>query len=282
MVPMDYPYLDGSTVMEAFGSSSSLLTMTTVTQEVLSNKDIFDGVLLALVLSFLGAYLQGRNSSASDIVLWPTAMTAMLDKEEMTTTATPSKLKNSIDPSSPTPSPTDSTSDDDGTHRNDEIDEDGSKKPVVFDGTKWKEMSRPENYILYSTRVKRRLPLTPNNPVGRDMDLASTLRSSLSSLTNDSSTTTTDSGGSAPKKKKLEQKWVIIGLLVLFVPIFSIEFFFALSRQFICGGGGGMDYAVGLGAEVGDVGDVMGGSFADAGGKDLAPWARELCSAHFD
>lgn len=71
------------------------------------------------------------------------------------------------------------------------------KQNNVFDS--WKEMSREENYIYYNNRVKRRQSATP------------------------------------PTAKR-EQKWVVVALLVLFVPIFSAEFFLALSRQVLCGG----------------------------------------------
>jgi len=84
----------------------------------------------------------------------------------------------------------------------------------VFDS--WKEMSRPENYVYYNNRVKR----TKQTP----------------------STSTT----------KQEKKWVLLALLVLFVPIFSAEFFLALSRQVLCGG------------------DPL----------TQSAWAAELCSPH--
>lgn len=71
----------------------------------------------------------------------------------------------------------------------------------VFDEESWREMSQPENYILYKRRINER------------------------------------------ERKKMERSnfgvekaWVLIALLVLFVPIFSVEFFFALSRQLICDG----------------------------------------------
>lgn len=73
-----------------------------------------------------------------------------------------------------------------------------SRSTVVFDGDDWKEMSRPENYVYYKRNLNKKKESTPQ--------------------TN-------------------EQKWVIVALLALFVPIFSVEFFFALSRQVLCGGG---------------------------------------------
>jgi hypothetical protein len=70
---------------------------------------------------------------------------------------------------------------------------------VVFDADSWKEMSRPDNYMLYN---KNKL----------------------------------EEKKSASDSFRVEQAWVVIALLALFVPLFSVEFFFGLSRQFICGG----------------------------------------------
>lgn len=63
---------------------------------------------------------------------------------------------------------------------------------IVFE--RWDQMKRPENYILYTTRLRK-----------------------------------------PPQGGKKEQKWVILALLALFVPIFSFELFLAVSRQVICG-----------------------------------------------
>jgi len=270
---------------------SSLL----VADAVLSNRDIIDGVFLALILSFLGAYLQGRNSSASDIVLWPKDYTSennAYSDDDLFDKALVDKIENSIDSSSPNSRGTSVGSSDDeqannldcNTAKKDDENDCETKGAVVFDGKKWKEMSRPENYILYSTRVKRRLPLSSNNPVGKDTDLGNTIRSSLFNKKSDSTSATSTTTSSSPVNKKsyIEQRWVLLGLLILFVPIFSIEFFFANSRQFICGGGVG-DY-VAMVPSIGDVDDALPNSFDDivATPKVLAPWARELCSAHFD
>jgi hypothetical protein len=65
----------------------------------------------------------------------------------------------------------------------------------TFNADNWKEISREENYVLYSTRIRQ-------SNLGR--------------------------------REKKENKSILLALLVLFVPIFSIEFFFALSRQFVC------------------------------------------------
>lgn len=69
----------------------------------------------------------------------------------------------------------------------------------VFDS--WNEMSRQENYVYYNNKVKQRR--TRN---------------------------------SEPLSIKREKKWVLVALFVLFIPIFSAEFFLALSRQILCGG----------------------------------------------
>jgi hypothetical protein len=92
--------------------------------------------------------------------------------------------------------------------------QDETKDGTVFDADAWKKMSRPENYVYYNSKLRK------------------------------------------PRKDdpaKQEKKWVLISLLFLFVPIFSAEFFLALSRQFLCGG------------------DPFTQSV----------WASELCSPHF-
>mmetsp|Transcript_70566 Transcript_70566/g.204510 ORF Transcript_70566/g.204510 Transcript_70566/m.204510 type:complete len:207 (+) Transcript_70566:246-866(+) len=69
----------------------------------------------------------------------------------------------------------------------------------IFDGDAWKEIARPDNYVYYNRQV----------------------------FGDERKNENTESTG-------VEKKWVFIALLALFVPIFSIEFFFALSRQVIC------------------------------------------------
>ena len=71
----------------------------------------------------------------------------------------------------------------------------------TFDADSWKEMSRPESYIFYNQKLRERV-----------------------------------SKSSTESSFKSEQVWVLVALLLLFVPIFSVEFFFALSRQLLCGG----------------------------------------------
>ena len=86
-----------------------------------------------------------------------------------------------------------------------ELDKDGireslSNETIVFDS--WKEISRPDNYIFYKRRSQgKELQDIPGSP-----------------------------------SFQIERAWVVLALLALFIPIFSVEFFFALSRQIICGG----------------------------------------------
>jgi hypothetical protein len=72
---------------------------------------------------------------------------------------------------------------------------------LVFDAESWKEMSRPDNYVLYNRKLSERERIKKEGQAFR-----------------------------------VERPWVVIALLALFVPIFSFEFFFALSRQVVCGG----------------------------------------------
>lgn len=74
----------------------------------------------------------------------------------------------------------------------------------VFGAEAWKEIARPENYVFYNRKIKN---------VGKSKS--------------------TNGGVLWPS---VEQTWVLVALLALFVPIFSVEFFFALSRQVVCEG----------------------------------------------
>lgn len=75
------------------------------------------------------------------------------------------------------------------------------KTDKTFNAENWKEISREENYVLYNTKIRQK-----TNPENRPI----------------------------PNVNKKENMLILVGLLVLFVPIFSVEFFFALSRLFIC------------------------------------------------
>ena len=78
-------------------------------------------------------------------------------------------------------------------------DEETSSKRKTFTEDGWRDLIRSEDYIFFNKRKDS----------NSDQSIA---------------------------KNKTENKAVLIALLILFVPLFSIEFFFALSRQFICGG----------------------------------------------
>ena len=134
---------------------SSALQLAQEPVDVMSNEDIFVGVIIAVTLAFTASFLQGQRSQ-SDFVLW----------------------------------------ENDGLRE--EAQQEGN---VVFDAEAWKEMSQPDNYILYKRKLKEREDNRKNN-----------------------------------REYRMEKAWVLVALLVLFVPIFSVEFFFALSRQVICGG----------------------------------------------
>ena len=74
-----------------------------------------------------------------------------------------------------------------------------SEQGKTFNSDDWREMSRKENYILYNTKIRR-----SNKPIKGIINA------------------------------KRENKSTLVALLLLFVPIFSADFFFALSRQFMC------------------------------------------------
>ena len=107
-------------------------------------------------------------------------------------------------------------------NQQDKVPEDDEDEGVVFGADEWKDMSRPENYVLYSTKVRKQLEK-------RDSPLPS------------------------GEVVRTEKSTVVIALLVLFVPIFSFEFFLGLSRQIVCGG------------------DPL----------TQTSWALELCSPHY-
>jgi hypothetical protein len=79
------------------------------------------------------------------------------------------------------------------------VDKTTSEQGKTFNSDDWREMSKEENYILYNTKIRRSNKSSKGN-------------------IND----------------KRENKSTLVALLLLFLPIFSAEFFFALSRQFMC------------------------------------------------
>lgn len=130
---------------------------------VLSTQDIVIGVVLAIALAFLASFLQGRRNQA-DVVLW--------------------------------------RSDDEGDIETAPTSAEEDTARTLFDGEDWKEMSQPDNYIFYNTKLRKRKA---------ELEAASTT------------------------VFRSEKQWVLVALLLLFVPIFSFEFYLTLSRQVLCG-----------------------------------------------
>ena len=207
------------------------MAMASTDSAVMSTQDIVYGTILAFALAYLWYFLN-NNDDESDLEpsFWENESNPKSDNKsnqlEMNY-----ELAESVE---------------DTDISNDKSKEEEIEKEAVPNRSKdtstsvlnWKEISRPENYILYSTKVKQRL---------ENSNTASS-SSSSQSIPADSSST----------KVVTEKKLVLISLLVLFVPIFSIEFFFALSRQFLCG-----DPTLSL-------------------PLSSSSWAQQLCSAHLE
>ena len=179
--------------------------------EVLSTSDIVVGAILAFALAFGWSFLNGQSTS-SNFISWRSQLDGSRDNAEASTSGI-------VD--------SDITKRSDRGERNGHNDVDGDSAesgisaPKVFNADNWKEMSREENYVLYNTRVRAVRDSGRERKADRD-----------------AVTTNGDAEGNieiAPGVRS-EKKWVFVALLVLFVPIFSVEFFFALSRQFMCGG----------------------------------------------
>jgi len=173
-----------------------------VSDAVLSTSDIVSGTVLAFLLAFGWSYLNGQRSS-SDFISWRSQLTSMPDATEAATSGE-----------------SDTTKRVEGGERigydaDDTFNGDASDK--VFNAENWKEMSREENYVLYNTRIRE---------VGRERRAGREDTASKGGA---------EGYASIASGIRSEKKGVLVALLVLFVPIFSMEFFFALSRQFMCG-----------------------------------------------
>ena len=211
---------------------SILISSTTETvDDVLSTNDLVIGTILAFALAFLASFLQSQTPSSSNILLWPRRID-MLAEEDTTTKDMEQEY----------------------------IKEEEEDNQVVFSADNWKEMSRPENYVLYNTRVKDRTTMSPDKSSSFNPSTLLPNSSSTSTGTSDD-TFLKDEIPSSFQKTKRENKLVLVALLLLFVPIFSIEFFFALSRQFICG-------------------DYLSTNVGTTIGTSVSPWANEFCSPH--
>lgn len=172
---------------------------------ILSTSDIVVGTIMAFVLAFGWSFLNGQSTS-SNFISWQSQLPNNdNDKanisEENSSTLLQVEGEKGID------------SDVDGSNNGNV----GAAK--VFNAENWKEMSREENYVLYNTRVRAE--------VGRER---------RGGREDSSTRTDTEDDTSIVAGARNEKKWVLVALLVLFVPIFSVEFFFALSRQFMCQG----------------------------------------------
>lgn len=175
--------------------------------EVLSTSDIVIGAILAFALAFGWSFLNGQSSS-SNFISWRSQLDGSRDNAEASTSG---KVDSDITKRSDREERNGCDVDDDST-------ESDRSAPKVFNADNWKEISREENYVLYNTRVRDggrerkadRDVVTTKDDTEGDVEIVSGVRS--------------------------EKKWVLVALLVLFAPIFSVEFFFALSRQFMCGG----------------------------------------------
>jgi len=216
---------------------------TSFADDVLSNQDLFDGTILAVSLAFLFSFLQGRTPSSSNIKLWPSEESRINDEA-----ARKIESRESNDGGFNLEMNDGSLL---GNESDDRIEETKSSTKAVFDGDEWRDISKPENYLLYTSKIRKEQQLKQEK-----------LPNSQGNIKN------TDI-----KAFKKENRLVFFALLVLFVPIFSVEFFFALSRQFICG-----DFVT-------QVNDDMWLTNADralSASNGLSPWARELCSPHME
>ena len=196
-------------------SSALFLSQPSIPSEqidnVFSQDDLVVGTIIAVVLSITISFLQSLRSQ-KDFVLWTNHQ----------------KLSEDTD--------TDGTVVDDTENTN------------VFDADSWKEMSRPENYVLYNTRLRRKKIMTVDDErTMQDRTRQENEQKNMSSLSTKDQPHIS-AGGTIGKT---ERRVVLFALLLLFVPIFSVEFFFALSRQLLC-----------------DIGDPL----------QQSDWAVKLCS----
>jgi len=241
-----------SSSLQVAASTSPVESSTTDT-----DIDIIGGTLTGLALAFLASFLQGRTPSSSNIILWsnPNNQRVVQSTEPNAEYITNNNI-----------TLTNSTLLDD--------------EKMVFDEGSWKEISRPENYILYSTKVKKRLRITNEKEepwaavqrIVKDPEIKNTKDKSNTSTSSTTSSSTTNTSTINGARK--EKKWVLLALLILFVPIFSIEFFFALSRQLICGD------TISF-ADKFDI-DAANSLSSTATSQPSSQWAQILCSPHID
>lgn len=152
--------------------------------DVLNNEDLLVGTFLAFGLAGLASYLQGQRSQ-NDFVLWEKKGSEEPQRQDSLTIEKEANNATKVEDGFP------------------QIGVDQDPKNV-FDADSWKEMSRPDNYVYYQNKIKKKKQ-----------------ERSLSDKVS---------------RAAVEQPWVLLAMIALFLPIFSVEFFFALSRQVLCGG----------------------------------------------
>ena len=154
---------------------------------VLPDQELLGGLVVALLLAWLGVYLQSSRNQ-NDFVLSRSSALSPLDPSLSTNNITSVRGDETFNESFSEP-----------TSANETVvpDTNSSEPPFLFDD--WKEMSRPDNYVWYNQRLRKG---------------------------------TNKSDGSS----NWENPLVLVGLLALFVPIFSFEFFLTVSRQILCSG----------------------------------------------
>lgn len=208
---------------------------------VLSNRDLIDGTFIAVLLAVMFSYLNGRTPSSSNVKLWPSNNE---DRDEDI-----SYNEQRSDSRMGTGTNANANANANAAHPDDTGNDAlaTSNRNNVFDANDWKDIGRPENYLLYTNKIR-------NDKQRKELG-AKNARLSDS------------------KAFQKENRIVLVALLVLFVPIFSVEFFFALSRQFVCG-----DYVT----QVDDALWLTDADKALSSSNGLTSWAKELCSPHLD
>jgi len=213
---------------------SDLPSFNIAVDDVLSNQDLMDGTIIAVALAFLFSFLQGRSPSSSNVKLWPE------DRKE-----NDYKLMNNFSDEKSMIKTSDKQNESD-TNIECNGDINAEKVSMVFDGDEWRDISKPANYLLYTSKLR--------NKEQRLKDMQKSRSPTNAAF-------------------RKESRLVFFALLALFVPIFSLEFFFALSRQFLCG-----DFVT----EVSDSMWLTDSDRALSSLNGLSPWAQELCSPHLD
>jgi len=208
---------------------------------VLSNRDLIDGAFIAVLLAVMFSYLNGRTPSSSngDVKLWPPnqdiSNNGQISDSQMGTGTNANANANAANP--------DDTGNDALATSNSTPD----SRNNTFDANDWKDIGKPENYVLYTNKIRT--------------DKQRKEKGAKNARLSDSN---------AFQK---ENRIVLFALLLLFVPIFSVEFFFALSRQFICG-----DYVT----QVDDSLWLTDADKALSSSNGVTSWAKEICAPHLD